>query len=72
MDIFEILRKALNCQYISDLKFEPNKTKAKQLLKVIPLQEYSIETLSDIAEYLYDEKPEFTDMQQAVEYFAAV
>ena len=33
MDIFEVLKNMLGCIYISDLKFEPYKEKAIELLK---------------------------------------
>ncbi len=69
MDIFEKLRDMLSCQYISDLRSEPNRTKAKKILKYISLQEYPVEMLSDLAEYLYGRKIEFASMQQAVMFF---
>ena len=37
MDIFEILRHALGCMYISDLKFDPFREKALKLLSVMSI-----------------------------------
>ena len=66
MDIFEYLRSMLGCQCISDLRFEPYKIRAQRLLQTIPLQGYSLEVLSDLAEYLYDGENRFETMPQAI------
>jgi len=65
MDIFEVLKNTLDCQYISDLKKEPNKTIAKKILMSFSLDGYNIDMLSDLAEYLYDDKVEFRTAEQA-------
>ena len=72
MDIFERLKNALECQYISDLKKEPTKTIVKRVMMHISLDGYDIEMLSDLAEYLYDEKIEFETLEQARDFFKKI
>jgi len=53
MDVFEKLKNAVSCDYISDLSFEPHRTKAKALLKTMEIEQCSIAELNDIAYYFY-------------------
>ena len=53
MDVFEKLKSAIGCDYISDLSFEPHRTKAKMLLKVMDIEHCSFAELNDIANYFY-------------------
>ena len=42
MDMFKYLRRMLGCEYISDLRYEPYKTRAQQLLATVPLKGYPL------------------------------
>lgn len=53
MDVFEKLKSAIGCDYISDLRFEPHNAKAKELLKAMRIETCSIAELNDLADYLY-------------------
>ena len=63
-DIFEKLQKALECTYISDLRMEPYCSKAKELLKTMDIETYSLKELNDIAFYLYG--MQFTNTEEAL------
>ena len=68
-DLFEKMKQYANCKYISDLKFgDANKT-AKKMLKEIDVTEYSLSTLNDVAEYLFENKQTFHNIQQASIFF---
>ena len=69
MDIFEYLRKMMECQYISDLRYEPYKTRAQKLLITVPLDECPLEALSDLAEYLYGRESGFQSIPQAIAFY---
>ncbi len=69
MDMFEYLRKMLGCEYISDLRYEPYKTRAQRLLATVPLEGYPLEVLSDLAEYLYGSKNRFETIPQAIAFY---
>ena len=53
MAIFEKLKNAIGCSYVSDLCFEPYRTEAQKLLKTMELERCSIAELNDIANYFY-------------------
>ena len=63
-DIFEKLKKALGCAYISDMRTEPYCSKAKALLKETEIDNYSLKELNDISFYLYG--MQFANREQAV------
>ena len=63
-DIFEKLKKAVGCTYISDMRTEPYCSKAKSLLKEMGIDDYSLKELNDISFYLYG--MQFADIEQAV------
>lgn len=52
-DLLEIIRKKLNCTYISDLRNEPNNTFARLLLKRLNLKKYSHNVLNDAYNYIF-------------------
>ena len=52
-DIFEKLKKALGCAYISDMTTEPYCSEAKSLLKEMEIDDYSLKELNDVSFYLY-------------------
>lgn len=66
-DIFETLKNILGCEYISDMKFEPYRTKAKETLKSMDLSILSFSDLKDIAQYLY-EKTDFKSKDDILQY----
>ena len=53
MDVFEKLKTDLNCDYISDLRFEPNLSRAKERVRHMELGSLSTVELTDLVEYLY-------------------
>lgn len=63
-DIFERLKKALDCTYISDMRTEPYCSKAKALLKEMDIDDYSLNELNEIAFYLYG--MQFANREQAL------
>lgn len=60
-DIFEMLRWEVGCQFISDLRVEPNLTIAKRKLRSLPLETCILRELLDLAEYLYRDRLLFSD-----------
>ena len=55
-DIFEMLRWEVGCQFISELRVEPNLTIAKRKLRRLPLETCTLRELLDLAEYLYRDR----------------
>lgn len=53
MDIFELMKNAVGCEYISDLRNEPYWSEANYLLASLSLDNYSFSELCDLSEYLY-------------------
>lgn len=51
-DLFEEVRERCGGLYISDIRFEPFLTEAKAVMREIPLEQYSVSALNDMAEYL--------------------
>lgn len=63
-DVFEKLKNALGCTYISDMRTEPYCSKAKALLKEMDIENCSLKELNDISFYLYG--MQFAKREQAV------
>ena len=55
MDIFEKIKNVLGCEYISDLRFVPRSSRAKNIIKDLDLDVYSFAELNDLVFYLYGE-----------------
>jgi len=68
-DVFETLKNTLGCEYISDLKFEPFRTKAMRALKSMELNALSLSELEDIAQYLYG-KTDFKSRDDILQFLA--
>lgn len=66
MDIYEVLKKKIGCEYISDLRYEPYNTKAKEWMKDLDIERLSVSELNDIAEYLYGK--ELDSQEEAVSF----
>ena len=56
LDLFEDLKNAVGCEYISHLRLIKYKRKAKKALKKIDLNMYSTYQLTDMADYIYGKK----------------
>ena len=65
-DIFELMRREVGWEYISDLRLEGYLPEARRLIRSIPLDVYSLWELEDMANYLYGGNPSFVDMEQAL------
>lgn len=68
-DIFEDLKTKVGCEYISDLKTEFFRERAKALVAALELEAYPLHTLSDMAGYLYDVEIVFSSAGQARSFF---
>lgn len=68
-DIFEELKKLVQCEYISDLREEPYVMAAKRMMVELDLSRYPLEALENMAEYLSYQRPCFTDHEQAEAFF---
>lgn len=69
MDLFELLKYKLECDYISDMRYGNINEKAKYLMKSIDFKSYSTFVLSDMAEYLYKSRQIFNDAEEARIFF---
>ena len=56
-DLFDLLKQQVGCDYISDLRFEPYKSIAKNKLKCFEFDSCSLNELNDLAHYLFDSAP---------------
>lgn len=65
LDIFEKLKNVLGCEVISDLKYMPYSSRAKILIHILDLEEYSFEELNDLATYFYGEML-FTSKEEVI------
>lgn len=69
-DLFEELRLLVGGSYVSDLRYEPYRSKAKSAMKKCELTYFSLHTLSEMAEYLYGTKQDFQSVEQAKLFFS--
>lgn len=69
-DVFEELRDALGCCYISDLRFPAYLGAARETISGFDLSRYPLSALSDMAEYLYGRKLCFDTREDARHFFA--
>lgn len=68
-DLFEDMRTAIGCSFISDLRFEPNLTCARKTMAHMEPGRYPLSQLKDMLSYLYGEKSELHSVQEAHELF---
>lgn len=68
-DLFEELRAALGCSYISDLRSPVYLKAAREAVAAMAVAEYPLTALSDMAEYLYAEKLCFESHEAARRFF---
>ena len=52
LDLFEFLKYILGCTYISDLKVNPYRDKAKLILSKLNLNNFSFKQLLDVVQYI--------------------
>lgn len=69
MDLFELLKNKLGCDYISDMRYGDVNRQAKYLMKDIDFKSYSTFVLSDMAEYLYKSRQIFNHTEEARIFF---
>ena len=69
MDLFEYLRLEIGCKYISDMHYGETNHLARQCIKHIKLEEYTLAQLSDAANYLYGYKEPFNSIEEAKAFF---
>jgi len=53
LDLLDDLRKKINCTYISDMRFSPNKELAQYEFEHMDLSKYSADMRKDALQYLY-------------------
>ena len=68
-DLFERLRQAVGCAYVSDLRFSPYRETAKREAGKLDLGAYPLPVLEDLTEYLYGGRRRFEDSAQAADFF---
>lgn len=68
-DFFELLRDMTGAEQVSDLKYEPYRTRAILLLRYIPTEEYSVQEISDMTNYLLDAQRTFESKDEARAFF---
>lgn len=66
-DLFDLLKQQVGCDYISDLRFEPNISIAKNLLRSFEFDSCSLNELNDMACYLFGVPP-FSSKDAAVSF----
>ena len=69
VDFFELIRDMTGAEQVSDLKYEPYRTRAILLLRYIPTEEYSVQEILDMTHYLLDAKRTFQSKDEARTFF---
>lgn len=64
MDIFEKITEILGLEYMSDMKFEPNRSRAILLISEMDLSQYSMASLSDLFHYIFGEDKKFNSSEE--------
>lgn len=64
MDIFEKITEILGLEYMSDMKFEPNRSRAILLISEMDLSQYSMASLSDLFQYIFGEDKKFNSSEE--------
>ena len=58
MFLLDTIQAIIGCEYLSDLRYEPYNTMAKEVLKSINLKYYSSHDVYNTFEYLFSKKGE--------------
>lgn len=69
MDIFEDLKRAIGCMYISDIAYGEARKLARIAVRDINISAYPLSQLSDLYHYLYAEKRIFSSYDEAITAF---
>lgn len=69
MDVFADLKKYVACEFISDLRYEPHKSRAKAILRELDLSKYSLPSLNDLVVYIYDMNRTFQSVADVQHFF---
>jgi len=69
MDIFEDLKRAVGCMYISDIASGETRKQARIIVCDMNIPDYPLSQLSDLYHYLYAEKRIFSSYDEAVATF---
>ena len=65
MDLFELLQMMTGAPQISDLPHAPYQKRAVAIMGYIPLEGYSLREILDMLQYLFGEKVEVQNTQEA-------
>ena len=65
MDLFELLQMMTGAPQISDLPHAPYQRRAVAIMGYIPWEGYSLREISDMLQYLFGEKVEVQNTQEA-------
>lgn len=68
-DIFEIIKKAVGAEYISELRFGKHSREIKAFFKSEDITKYSLKELTDVAKYIFDRETEFASYGEAKNFF---
>ncbi len=68
-DLFEDVRHAIGCPYISDLRSDLYRPLAIQVMRELDLTHYSMAALADMATYLSGKPLRFSSPAEASTYF---
>lgn len=69
MDLLEYLQSEIGCTYISDMRTAEANLLAKQRIKKIAFDKYTLAQLSDAAKYLYGYEKTFKSVEEAKAFF---
>ena len=70
MDLFDSVYRDVGCAVLSDIKFEPHRTYACDIVSKMKLTDYPLSQFQELGQYLFDEKVIFTDYSEVNEYFS--
>lgn len=68
-DLFDKLKSAVGCEYVSDLHFGKHNCKARTVMKNTNIAAYPLSVLSDAAWYIFGIKIEFASHAEAIKFF---
>jgi len=69
MDLFKALQNAVGCAMLSDIKFDPYKTKACTEIFSLKLEEFPLSQYEELANYLFNESVKFDSYSDAEKYY---
>lgn len=69
MDLFEMIQKSVGCDMLSDIKFEPYKTKACTAIFSLKLEKFPLSQFEELSSYLFGETKKFDSYSEVEKYF---